>query len=279
MNYVIKFLPKDRFTAKILFLGILLITLFFDIHCDQYKGPQWTFLLFYMVLNVLVNEAIGGTFGMIYSILAALSRAYVGTLVWDGMITEMSSSINLVIGFSFISYLIRQKNSLLEKIKRSALIDPLTQLPNRREFSLQLDHVVSWARRHEQPISIAYIDVDNFKQINDKHGHKRGDELLVSIGRIISTTLRSEDIGARLGGDEFAVISTENNNMIHRLKKELDRMCVRNKFDVSFSVGVVNYDGTVEITTDRLIEIADELMYTVKKSTKNGILVHDVSES
>ncbi|HTC77354.1 MAG TPA: diguanylate cyclase, partial [Terriglobales bacterium] len=87
--------------------------------------------------------------------------------------------------------------------------DPLTGLPNRRAFYEVALAEADRARRYRHPLSLAYLDVDNFKQVNDDYGHDAGDELLVRVAEVLRRNLRNNDIVARLGGDEFAMLLPE----------------------------------------------------------------------
>jgi diguanylate cyclase (GGDEF)-like protein len=273
----------NKNTVKCVSIITLYSTLFLDIYFDKWAGPQWTFLLFYMSMNIIVSELVPGRFGYAFAILSALCRSYTGTIRWDGWQVEIWSAVCCILGFSMISYLVQKKNILLGDLRRSALTDSLTNLPNRRDFHLQLEHLLAHCQRRGESISIAYIDVDNFKRLNDNFGHKRGDQVLASIGKVISKSLRSEDIGARLGGDEFAVIFASEINsdgnklsLIDRLKHDLDEMCKRDKYDVTFSIGVVNYNGEAKYATcDEVLHFADEMMYKVKKTSKNAIKIEN----
>ena len=88
----------------------------------------------------------------------------------------------------------------------AALFDPLTNACNKRHLMDRLQAEISYARRHKTPLSLLMIDLDRFKLINDSHGHLAGDAVLATLGQIVSSALRVEDIFARYGGEEFAVL-------------------------------------------------------------------------
>jgi diguanylate cyclase (GGDEF)-like protein len=95
---------------------------------------------------------------------------------------------------------------LLALLRREALTDALTGLANRRAFDERLGAELSRARRHGEPVSLALIDLDDFKELNDRHGHPDGDRALKRLAEILHASVRAEDTAARLAGDEFAVI-------------------------------------------------------------------------
>jgi diguanylate cyclase (GGDEF)-like protein len=99
-----------------------------------------------------------------------------------------------------------QRRTLEEELRHQALHDPLTQLPNRTLFKDRVEHALKRRRVDEKTIAVAFLDIDDFKTINDSLGHAAGDELLVTVAQRITESLRTSDTPARLGGDEFAVL-------------------------------------------------------------------------
>jgi diguanylate cyclase (GGDEF)-like protein len=133
------------------------------------------------------------------------------------------------------------------------------------------------AKRYDRPFTLAYIDLDNFKQINDKFGHSVGDEVLKLVAATIQSNLRQTDIIARLGGDEFAIFLPESNtesakNSINKIRSLLLKSMEENKWEVTFSIGVITFHE-FSYTLDEVIQKADNLMYSVKINGKNNIKV------
>jgi diguanylate cyclase (GGDEF)-like protein len=160
-----------------------------------------------------------------------------------------------------------------------ARIDPLTAVPNRRAFAEAAQIELLSARRSARPLSIAYVDVDNFKSINDKFGHSAGDALLRAVGATITSCLRRTDVVARLGGDEFAVLMPEANAdaahvIVQRIGTSLTTVMTTSRWPATFSVGLVTCLA-MPATVDELIGLADAAMYRAKSSGKNGV-VHEM---
>ncbi|TPH13960.1 GGDEF domain-containing protein [Litorilituus lipolyticus] len=156
-----------------------------------------------------------------------------------------------------------------------ASTDSLTGLLNHRSFYLDLANEIIRSIRYKHVFSLAYLDIDNFKNINDSIGHYKGDELLISVAKCLLSSLRKTDIIARLGGDEFAIIFPETSqgevkSAFAKASEELKNKMLKKGWDVSFSVGIVTFE-TLPADIKEAIKVADDLMYTVKNNKKNDV--------
>ena len=154
--------------------------------------------------------------------------------------------------------------------------DYLTGLKNSRSFYEHVEKEAVRSRRYGRPFTMAYLDLDNFKFINDTMGHDTGDEVLRSVAAIIKDNLRQSDVSSRLGGDEFAVLFPETNYnaaeaIIKNLVPLLSGSMTSNSWPVSFSIGAVSFVTTMS-TVREMIKTVDDVMYEVKKSGKNNII-------
>lgn len=155
--------------------------------------------------------------------------------------------------------------------------DPLTNLYNRRRFREELEYWTALSRRHNVSGGLLFLDVDDFKHINDTHGHQVGDEILVCIAGMLRVRLRETDILARLGGDEFAVILTNTDaNQALIISKQLGELIRNNTFvtkqglrlNVSMSIGVVMFPEHGS-DVDTLLTCSDHALYKAKEEGKN----------
>jgi diguanylate cyclase (GGDEF)-like protein/PAS domain S-box-containing protein len=164
----------------------------------------------------------------------------------------------------------------LESEKSLSRVDFLTGIPNRRMFHQALSMEGKRSRRYLRPVTLVYIDVDNFKQINDLRGHAVGDDLLKLVGSVLETTVRSTDTAARLGGDEFAVLLPETDEaaaavIVAKVQHNLQTAIRPRGWPVTFSFGVVTFPVALE-STEEMIKRADEFMYEAKRSGKSTVV-------
>jgi two-component system, cell cycle response regulator len=168
-----------------------------------------------------------------------------------------------------------------EEIYRLTVLDPLTNLHNRRYMLEVLEREVARAVRHKRPLAVALFDIDHFKAINDRFGHVAGDRALCEVSRRVRALVRTEEILARYGGEEFVVILSESDRASGRAFGERLRAAIAAEpfvFDgkphrVTVSVGVSTTEGRDLCTPDDLLRRADELMYTSKQGGRNRVTV------
>jgi diguanylate cyclase (GGDEF)-like protein len=167
---------------------------------------------------------------------------------------------------------IRQMQLAREKEART---DYLTGAANVRAFGETAQAEIDRCRRYGGPLSLLYLDLDDFKAINDTFGHAAGDAVLAQFCHVMSSTLRASDLVARLGGDEFAVLLPEADHgaalaAVRRLRDELHRVTAPDGRPVRSSVGVASY-AAPPLSVDALIYDADSLMYRAKQRGKDCV--------
>jgi diguanylate cyclase (GGDEF)-like protein len=151
----------------------------------------------------------------------------------------------------------------------NAAQDSLTELPNRREFERQLARELERSSRYGEIFSLAILDLDGFKGLNDTRGHQAGDALLRQAADTIQEACRASDAAGRIGGDEFALLLPETNQfeaaaLCERLRAEIETLA-----DVSLSWGVAEYP-THGVTISTLMRAADAAMYASKPRLVGG---------
>jgi diguanylate cyclase (GGDEF)-like protein len=173
-----------------------------------------------------------------------------------------------------------------EELEYQALHDELTHLGNRNMFHYELEKTINNVKRYPRSWALVYVDLDNFKQVNDHLGHAAGDELLQTVAERLSSSLRTSDVVCRLGGDEFTIIVWELNKAsdIDLLMKKLYES-LRQPFnleghdiDVMMSAGVMMADESSQ-STKHLMRCADMALYSAKDSGRNCYKIFDDSMS
>jgi len=159
-----------------------------------------------------------------------------------------------------------------------ATLDELTKISNRRGFMMLSQKSIAYCKRHKVKATLAYLDLDNFKPINDSFGHKEGDYALTVFSQLMLENIRESDLFARLGGDEFVVLftNTSKSNAQIAMDEFSKRVDEYNKnsnkdYEVLFSCGLIEFDESKHQNIEDLLHEADEVMYKNKeeKNVKN----------
>jgi diguanylate cyclase (GGDEF)-like protein len=158
---------------------------------------------------------------------------------------------------------------LVQRLLENATHDALTDLPNRREFDRLLARELERSRRYGEIFSLAILDLDGFKQLNDSRGHHAGDMLLRQVADTIGEVCRASDVAGRIGGDEFGLLLPETNQfaaaaLCERLRAEIESLA-----DVSLSWGIAEYP-THGVTVTALLRASDAAMYASKPRMVGG---------
>ncbi len=261
---------------------LFLVMMFFAICVlgiiDYSIGPELSFSVFYTG-PIMLSVWYGGLKqGLIIAVLSALiwmiADVSVTSTYTNSLIPIWNSTARLVF-FLVILYLLRIVKEKLALEESLADTDPLTGLANRRCLIEQLENEYNRMTRYPEYLTIAYIDLDNFKYVNDTLGHDIGDELLEVVATYLKENTRQIDTPARLGGDEFAIIypymdEISSRIILHDLQQNLLKIMKEKDWPVTLSIGAITYNKRMPSTRDA-IKAVDDLMYEVKKSGKNNI--------
>ena len=190
------------------------------------------------------------------------------------------NATTLFCAFAAIGHLIGQLRLSADRERELSRTDGLTSLLNARAFNQEVERILLLGHRHRHPVTLAYIDLDNFKAVNDTLGHHGGDAVLRRAADVFRASLRGGDIAARLGGDEFVVLLPETNStgamgVLERLRAELAETLSQERCPVTVSVGAVSFT-IPPMDVAAMLRHADALMYSAKASGKNRVCLEVV---
>lgn len=257
-------------------LGLVLMLLVAAI--DYATAFKLRLTVLYLVPLLVLTWVMGRLFGALLSIVACTSWAYMDVV--SGRYIDHPSLLywdwgTVLFGFLVMGIALTELRKALEDAHFQSRKDTLTGLVNKGGFYQVVSAEIEVCRRYKRTLSIAYIDCDNFKMVNDKFGHHVGDELLRVISKTMQRKLRSSDLPGRLGGDEFAVMLPETNAeacrmVIEMLQQRLLHEMQEHNWPVTFSIGIATFLRMPESIED-MIRQADKLMYAVKNTSKGAI--------
>jgi diguanylate cyclase (GGDEF)-like protein len=166
-----------------------------------------------------------------------------------------------------------------EEIYRMTIVDGLTNAFNKRYLVEVLDRELARARRYDRPLSLLILDIDHFKQINDRYGHLAGDHVLKELGHLVLGRIRSEETFARYGGEEFVLILPETPRqgaveLAEQIRQKVEKQVFEfesERIPVQVSIGVVSLEGR-QLDSQAFMKIADENLYRAKRSGRNKVV-------
>jgi diguanylate cyclase (GGDEF)-like protein len=245
---------------------------------DYATGAEVSIAFFYLIPISLASWSLGKRPGMVAALIA--------TIIWQGSnllsgggptnpaINIWNTVFRLGI-FLIFAVLLSEFRIVLQQQTELSHTDSLTGILNRRAFYNAVSRELKKIDRYQRIFSVVFIDLDNFKAVNDAFGHLTGDALLIRVAECISQQLRVTDIASRLGGDEFAILMPETDEAaaekaIPRIQATLIEGMAASNWPVTFSTGVLTCNSAPASVQDTL-HLADQLMYTAKRCGKNCI--------
>lgn len=188
--------------------------------------------------------------------------AYWNALIWLGF-------------FVLVTMVIAELKVLHIRERELSRVDSLTGVPSRLAFYEFATAEISRARRFRLATTLAYVDLDGFKGINDRMGHATGDKVLIAVARSMQRSIRDTDLVARMGGDEFALILPNTSKdaackVLEKLMNTVARSMQQSRWPITFSIGAVTFLKPPE-SVDQMIQRADAIMYSVKQSGKDRL--------
>ena len=176
----------------------------------------------------------------------------------------------------------RELRRAMVRIEELAITDELTGLYNRRYLLRTLEKQRALANREGLPFVLAFVDIDHFKQINDQHGHRIGDQVLVELAQLLRLSVREVDLAARYGGEEFVLLLSgmtlaTAENALNRIRiAVMEEHFSESSLPLTVSVGVAQYHAGEE--GDELLNRADRLLYEAKRAGRNRVRTETVEQ-
>ena len=232
----------------------------------------------YIIPVLLITWTDGLIWGIVFGIASILMREAVA---WEQMPDSTALAWRIVNAAAYVT-VVAVAMAGLQTLRRSqaqlaqlVTQDVLTNVLNARAFADRLGQELERNRRYPRPMALVYMDLDNFKVINDTHGHQTGDAVLRLVADAMRSSVRTADVVGRLGGDEFAVLMPETDAQLadaaaKRLVASL-RTVFKGTPNVTASIGVVSCAAT-DASTDDLLRRADQAMYDAKKAGKDRVV-------
>jgi diguanylate cyclase (GGDEF)-like protein len=261
----------------VVLLGLALVA---GVACLDYAGGARLLLsIFYLLPVMMVAWWTGST---LYGLLVALASAAAGPVVAYLLdfravslpVSLWNNSVRLTV-FCVVLYLLHRTRKLNGKLEEMALSDELTGLANLRAFRRLAAREIERSARYDHELSLAYVDIDHFKAINDGRGHDEGDRVLQALAGIAKATARTSDTVARLGGDEFVILMPETGGeeaaaVVTRLLEVVPKGVGREGFPVTCSIGLASF-REAPASVELMLSAADRLMYAAKAAGRNAL--------
>ena len=241
-------------------------------------GFEASLSFFYLIPISLITWLTGRTIGIVASLAGALVWLITDVAVGKSYSQPFIYTWNTLIVLAFfviVALLLSALKRALEHEKELAYTDYLTGAVNSRFFFDLVEMEIGRLQRYKHPFTIAYVDIDNFKAVNDEFGHTIGDQVLRAVVNQARNHLRKTDVVARLGGDEFAFLLPETNQesaqvAVSKIQRGILEGMHQSNWSITFSVGVLTCLQAPN-TTDEIFRMADALMYSVKHDSKNAV--------
>jgi diguanylate cyclase (GGDEF)-like protein len=245
---------------------------------DYLNGTDVSLLIFYVVPVFVAAWYAGRGAGLLACAASGLAWVAVAHATAEHYASPLIAYWNAAVHLGsvvILAHLVASFRRSLKHERELARTDYLTDVFNGRSFAEAAEGEINRARRHGHTFSVAFMDVDDFKLVNDRLGHSAGDRLLMLVADTLRANVREVDVVARLGGDEFAVLMPETDEraaqvVLRRVRRQLLEAARLRGWPVTFSAGLITW---VEppACVDQMLRTADELMYTAKRQGKNSV--------
>jgi len=267
--------PTLRRSLRIAAYALLILFVYW---VNSITPPDARLGILYVIPVLLITWTEGVIWGVAVGLASIVLREAVA---WQQMPVETPMVWRIANALAYVA-VVSVAMAGLQRLRRSqaelaklVIQDQLTNVLNARAFADRLAQELDRNRRYPHPLSLLYLDLDNFKVINDTHGHQTGDAVLRLVADAMRGSVRQADVVGRLGGDEFAVLLPETDAQLADAAAKRLVAGLRNVFkgtpSVTASIGVVSCSAT-DASTDDLLRRADQAMYDAKRMGKDRVV-------
>ena len=266
--------PEQR---RLLGIGATVVLIAVTFVANTYTPSSVKLGLFYLVPVLLATWYAGLGWGSVAVVISMVLRLQT-ELDQQAQATVVSAALNqapfaAVAGIMMVGFRSMQRTQA--DLHALAITDPLTRVFNARAFSDRLSQELARNRRYKRPLALLYLDLDNFKALNDTRGHQTGDAVLRLVADSMRAAVRDTDVVGRMGGDEFAVLMPETDGALASAAAKRLADSIASAFQgtpsISASIGVVAFADTAA-STDEILRRADQAMYEAKRAGKNRVV-------
>jgi diguanylate cyclase (GGDEF)-like protein len=274
--------PQSKPRLSVIIVGVVLITVIWVL--DYFTTYEVSFSIFYLLPIAYVTWYYNRLAGLVFAALGAVAWMYAdilsGHVYSNNFFLYWNAAVRLGF-FLIVTITLSKLKAAYGEEQMMARTDSLTGLLNMRSFEALAEQEIERSRRNFKPLTVVYIDCDNFKSVNDNFGHNTGSALLQEIAGLLKASIRPTDLVARFGGDEFVILLTEADHeiasrVISRLRDKLAEAFQARKYTITFSMGSSTFSHPPS-SVEEMIKHSDDLMYDVKKHGKDNIKEEVVS--
>ncbi len=245
---------------------------------DKITGSEISFSIFYLIPIIFVTRFSDRWVGIFISGTSAMAWLMADLMagqIYSHWIIPYWNAIMRFGLFLVNVYILSRLKGALELEKTLSRIDSLTGIANGKYFIELVNSELIRSNKNNLPFTIAYMDLDDLKTVNDRFGHNEGDIVLCTVASIIRNNINPIDTVGRLGGDEFAILfsgmgAEKSQGIIPKIHKSLLDAMLENKWGITISMGVGTFKGT-NFSVEEILRLTESLMYSVKNAGKSGI--------
>lgn len=255
-------------TGVVLILGIL----------DYFTGFELSISFFYLIPITMAAWGFGKNMGLLFSVFCAivwLSSNMLSGLVFSNIFIGAWNTLLRFGFFGVVATLLVELRHAVEEERLLANTDPLTGVMNRRSFNEIAEKRMIVSEVNRKPYTLAYIDLDDFTEINDRYGPAAGDMVLKTVADVLHKQIRQGDLLARLGEHEFAILLNNTaqetaRTITQRLQGSLREKMKFHEWEIAFSIGVMTF-LTMPLSADQMVSLSEALMYEAKSEGRDAV--------